>query len=202
MNRSLNTLLPIAVVAGSLTGCVADTALRSELDERGQTWVSFDAPVTLARPAPRYSHAARDYLYLAPVETSTNGVRRHYLWIALGTTLDREWSSAPPPAGATLLLTLDGLPLTLTLVEWAVGSGERLYSVPTPPYEVRRASVSLDELSRIAVASTIEAAVVAADGSVATYDLWDGRWADWEGFLAGVDPAGALRNAEVLGNAR
>jgi hypothetical protein len=202
MNKSMNVLLPVLTAAASLAGCAPESTLRSALDERGQTWVSFDATVTLARPAPRYSHAARDYLYLAPVETSTNGVRRHYLWIALGTTVDRAWPDAAMPEAATLLLTLDGLPLTLALDEWTASEGERLYSVPAPPYEIRRASVSLDELARIAVAGTIEASVIAADGSVARYDLWDGRWADWEGFLAAVDPTGALRNVEVLGNAR
>jgi hypothetical protein len=202
MERSLNGFLPIAVAAASLAGCAVDTSLRSELDDRGQTWVSFDATVTLARPAPRFSHAARDYLYVAPVETSTNGVRRHYLWVALGTTVDRSRPEAALPEAATLLLTLDGLPLTLALDEWTAREGERLYSVPAPPYEIRRASVSLDELARIAVAGAIEASVIAADGSVASYDLWDGQWSEWEGFVAAVDPAGALRNAEVLGNAR
>jgi hypothetical protein len=202
MKRSLNALLPIAAAAASLAGCAPQGALRSELDDRGQTWMSFDATVTLARPAPRYSHAARDYLYLAPVETSTNGVRRHYLWVAIGTTVDRAWSDAALPEAATLLLTLDGLPLTLALDEWTASEGERLYSVPAPPYEIRRASVSLDELARIAVAGVIEASLIAGDGSVATYDLWDGQWSEWEGFVAAVDPAGALRNAEVLGNAR
>jgi hypothetical protein len=202
MNKSLNDFFAIVAVCGSLAGCGSQGALRSQLDPRGQTWVSFDATVTLARPAPRFSNAARDYLYLAPVETSTNGTRRHYLWVALGTTVDRAWPWAAPPEAATLLLTLDGLPLALPLDAWSAPEGEALYSVPAPPYEVRRASVSLDELARIAAAGSIEASVVATDGGVASYELWDGRWADWQGFLAAVDPAGDFRDAEVLGNAR
>jgi hypothetical protein len=201
MKRSPHVLL-LLVAFASLGGCARESVLRSELDERGQTWLSFDATVTLARPAPRFSHAARDYLYLAPVESSTNGVHRHYLWVALGTTVDRAWPGTTPPEAATLLLMLDGLPLALPLDEWSASEAKALYRVAAPPYEIRRASVSIDELARMTLADTIEASVIAADGSVARYDLWDGRWGDWEGFLAAVDPARALRNAEVLGNAR
>jgi hypothetical protein len=202
MTKLPTVLLTMLAAFVSLTGCSSDTALRSEIDERGQTWISFDAMVTLARPAPRYSHAARDYLYLAPVETSTNGVRRHYLWITLGTTVDREWTSASRPAAETLLLTVDGLPLTLTLDEWTASEAEQLYSVPAPPYDIRRASVSLDELARMTLADTIDASVIAADGTVARYELWDGRWSDWDTFVAAADPAGQSRDTAVLGAAR
>jgi hypothetical protein len=201
MTKTPRVFLSFAAVCASLAGC-ADSTLRTDLDGHGQTWLSLDATVTLARPAPRFSHAARDYLYLAPVENSTNGVRRHYLWIAFGTTVDRAWPWAAPPEAATLLLTLDGLPVVLPLDEWSASEGEALYSVPAPPYEVRRASVSLDELARMTLAQTIEATVISADGSVARYDLWDGRWSDWGRFLAAVDPAGESRDVEVLGAAR
>ena len=46
--------------------------------------------------APRFSHAARDYLYLAPVEANEAGKRKHYLWVGLGTTVDRRWPWAAP----------------------------------------------------------------------------------------------------------
>src|SRR5262245_25515483 len=176
-----------------LAACASDDALRSGLDERGRTWVSLDAAVTLARPAPRFSNAARDYLYVAPVQASATGTRRHYLWVGLGTTVDRGWPWAAPAEGATLLLTVDGLPIALPLAEWEDEGGAGLYRTPAPVYQVRRASVSLDELERIATATDIEAQVIASDGSVARYDLWDGRWSDWTPFVAGVDPAAGER---------
>src|SRR4029079_14637894 len=52
----------------ALAGGASRAPLHSQLDAIGRTWVSMEAPVALARPAPRFSHAARDYLYLAPVE--------------------------------------------------------------------------------------------------------------------------------------
>jgi len=178
----------------SLAGCASDDALRSGLDDRGRTWTSLDATVTLARAAPRFSNAARDYLYVAPVESNNGGARRHYLWVGLATTVDRAWPWAVPADAVTLLLTLDGTPLTLPLVEWETPDGAALYKTAAPVYRVRRASVSLDVLERIAAATEIEAQVVASDGSTARYELWSGRWSDWSAFVAGV--AGAAEPAE------
>jgi len=189
--------LALGAAALFLSGCAAEPSLHSRLDDRGRTWLSLDAPLALARAAPRYSRAARDYLYVAPVEANNGGVRRHYLWVGLGTTVDRRWPWAAPPGAATLLLTLDGTPLALPLADWDAEAGAALYRPPAPTYAVRRASVTLDELSRIAAAASISAAVVAADGSVFDYSLWDGRWLDWAAFVARVTgesrPLGASR---------
>jgi hypothetical protein len=173
----------------ALAGCAGDDALRSGIDDRGSSWVTLDAAVALARSAPRFSNAARDYLYLAPVLNSTSGTRRHYLWVGLATTVDRGWPWSAPSEAATLLLTVDGVPVALPLVEWDAQTGADLYRTPAPVYQVRRASVSLDELERIIAATDVEAQIVASDGSVARYDLWDGRWSDWTQFVVGVDPA-------------
>jgi len=195
----VKTLAVCIVPLALLAGCAGEGTLRSTLDDGGRTWLSLDGTVTLARPAPRFSNAARDYLYLAPVEANNGGARRHYIWVGLGTTVDRAWPWAAPPKAATLLLTLDGIPLALPLAEWDGSEGELLYETPAPVYEIRRASVSLDELERIAAAEAIEAQVVASDGGVARYTLWDGRWSDWASFVAGVDPGRAER---PLGAAR
>jgi hypothetical protein len=172
-----------------LAACASEDALRSGIDDRGRSWVTLGSAVTLAKPAPRFSNAARDYLYVAPVQSSTSGARRHYLWVGLGTTVDRGWPWAAPSDAATLLLTVDGVPVTLPLAEWEAQDGAALYETAAPVYQVRRASVSLDELERITTAAEVEAQVVASDGSVARYDLWDGQWSDWAQFVVGVDPA-------------
>ncbi len=180
----------------ALAGCASHEPLRSQLDEAGRTWLSADAPVALSRPAPRFSRAARDYLYLAPVEANNGGTRRHYLWVGLGTTVDRRWPWAAPPEAQTLLLVLDGTPLTLPLEAWEPQVGAGLYRPPAPTYALRRASVSLDELARIAAATSVEAQVVGVDGAVDTYELWSGRWSDWSAFVAGAAgerPLGAAR---------
>jgi hypothetical protein len=192
--RALFAAIGAALLA--LAACANQPSLRSQLDEAGRTWLAADAAVALARPAPRFSRAARDYLYLAPVEANTGGTRRHYLWVGLGTTVDRRWPWAAPPKAQTLLLVLDGTPLTLPLEAWDAQIAADLYRPPAPTYAVRRASVSLDELARIAAATSVEAQIVGEDGAVDTYELWSGSWSDWSAFVAGTAgerPLGAAR---------
>jgi hypothetical protein len=184
--RATRLAFSLGGVLALLAGCASHDALRSNLDERGRTWTSLDAAVTLARAAPRFSNAARDYLYVAPVESNNGGTRRHYLWVGLATTVDRAWPWAAPADAVTLLLTLDGTPLALPLTEWETAEGAALYKPAAPVYRVRRASVSLDVLERIAAAREVDAQVVASDGSTARYELWDGRWSDWSAFVVGV----------------
>ncbi len=184
--RSGLLLSAVGAALLALAGCASRAPLHSQLDEIGRTWVSMEAPVALARPAPRFSHAARDYLYLAPVEANDAGKRKQYLWVGLGTTVDRRWPWAAPADAATLLLTLDGTPLVLPLEDWDAQQGAALYRPPAPVHTVRRASVTLDEVARIAAATTIDALVVARDGSVASYELWSGHWSDWSAFVTDV----------------
>jgi hypothetical protein len=186
MIRRTNAVLGAALLA--LVGCASQAPLRSQLDEAGRTWVSVDEPVALSRAAPRFSLAARDYLYLAPVQANNAGTRWHYLWVGLGTTVDRRWPWAAAPEVQTLLLVLDGTPLTLPLEAWDGQQPEGLYRPKAPTYAVRRASVSLDELARIAAATSVEAQLVRADGAVDAYELWSGSWSDWSRFVASASP--------------
>ncbi len=178
------SVIAVAAFATLIAGCAADIPLKSTLDEKGRTWVSGDALVTLARATPSLSNAARDYLYLAPVEINTTGVRRHYLWVALGSTVDRKWQSSTPATATSVVLAPDGLSVALPLTAWDAALPLSMYSTPAPVYQVQRAPISLDQLERLARAASVEVLVVAADGSTATYELWNGAWADWEPFIA------------------
>ena len=175
--------IAVAAFAALIAGCAADASLKSSLDEKGRTWVSTDALVTLARAAPALSNAARDYLYLAPVEINTNGVRRHYLWVGLASTVDRKWQSSAPATATSVVLAPDGLNVALPLAAWDAELPLSLHSTPAPVYQVQRAPISLDQLERLARAASVEVLVVAGDGSTETYELWDGAWADWEPFI-------------------
>jgi hypothetical protein len=174
------------VLAVGVFGCATDAPLRSTLDDRGQTWVTSDLIVTLARATPRFSATARDYAYIAPVERNEMGARRHYLWLGLATTVDRAWNWAAPTAAVTLVLVLDGRAIALPLSPWDADVASLPQDTPAPVYEMQRASVSLDQLERFASAQSIEMQLVAADGATSTYELWDGAWSDWREFLAAV----------------
>jgi len=181
---TIRNVIAIAAFAVTVASCAVEPQLTSTLDDKGRTWVSADAVVTLARAAPRFSSAARDYLYLAPVEVNTTGVRRDYLWVGLSSTVDRRWLSAEPPTAASVVLALDGLRVVLPLSPWDTALAPSLHSTAAPVYQAQRAAISLDQLERLARAESVHVQVVSGDGSTDTYELWNGAWADWQPFLA------------------
>lgn len=184
-NRSVHVLI---VVALSAAGCAGSRPLRSTLDERGLTLLSAENMLTLARAAPRFSSTARDYLYVAPVETNDAGLLRHYLWLGLGSTVDRAWGWSAPSKATTIVFLLDDLPLALSLTDWDTEPGPSLFDIPAPVYQIQRAQLTLDELARITTAKSIDVEIATGDGAVARYRLWRGAWADWRAFVAEVEP--------------
>lgn len=174
----------VAMVALT-AGCAADTPLQSTFDSKGRTEVRATSVVTLARPVPRFSEAARDYLYLAPVEVNEMGSRRHYLWLGLATTVDHRWLWAERSQPATLVLVFDGLPVAVPLAPWDAAPPQ--FATPAPTYDVRRAHVTLDQLEHLATAGSIEVELLTADGVRTSFALWRGSWVDWLPFVAGIE---------------
>jgi hypothetical protein len=176
----------IPFLAALLAGCASEAPLESSLDSQGRTEVRATSVLTLARPTPRFSEAARDYLYLAPVEVNEMGLRRHYLWLGLATTVDRAWLWAESSEPATLVLVLDDVPIALPLAPWdAAAPG---FTTAAPTYSTLRAQVTLDELERLATASAIRIELVSTTGAREPFALWRGEWADWLPFVAGIEP--------------
>ncbi len=89
----------LATLLAAIYGCASEPPVQSALDDKGVTWSSTPALITLARSAPRFSAAARDYLYVAPMEENDSGKRRHYLWLGSASTVDRARSGATPSIG-------------------------------------------------------------------------------------------------------
>jgi hypothetical protein len=177
-----NLLLLIALLAG----CASEAPLETALDPQGRTEARATSLLTLARPTPRFSEAARDSLYLAPVEVNEMGARRHYLWLGLATTVDRAWLWAENTEAATLVLVLDGMPVALPLSAWdAAAPG---FTTPAPTYKTLRTQVTLDELERLTTAESVEVQIVTADGAREDFALWRGEWTDWLPFVAGIEP--------------
>jgi hypothetical protein len=168
-----------------LAGCAAEPPIESAIDSKGRTRSTATSMVTLASAAPRFSEAARDYLYLVPVEINETGTRRHYLWLGLATTIDRAWLGAQLNAAETLVVSFDGVPVGLPLLAWDPAPPP--FATPAPTYDVRRAHVSLDQLERLATAASIEVEIVPADAARTRFAPWRGRWDDWLPFVAGID---------------
>jgi hypothetical protein len=178
--------LSVLAFTALLAGCATEPPLETALDPQGRTEARATNLLTLARPTPRFSEAARDYLYLAPVEVNEMGARRHYLWLGLATTVDRAWLWGENAEVATLVLLLDGVPVALPLSAWDVAAPG--FTTPAPTYRTLRAQVTLDELERLTTAAAVEVQLMTADGARESFALWRGEWADWLPFVARIEP--------------
>ena len=177
----------LLTLLATIYGCASEPPVQTTLDDNGVTWSRAATLITLARSAPRFSAAARDYLYIAPIEANDSGKRRHYLWLGSASTVDRARSGAAPTSGIALLVIVDGMPMALPLAPWEQSFGAAPHDAPAPLYETQRAQVTLDLVERLANAQTIEVQLVTADGTALRYELWDGAWAQWHAFVLGVE---------------
>jgi hypothetical protein len=185
--------------AAASYGCTSTAVpLESRLDlNTGLTVQTLETPIVLARPIPRLATSARDYAYLGPVEINRMGTREYFLWIGMGSTLDRGFVGEPRPTATTLHLMLDGEPMPLPLSAWHQDTDTPPYAVGTPVHEHLRTRVSLDQLRRIARAKSIDVHIAAADTTTDRYRLWGGRWGELAKFTNEVaeSPSEATANA-------
>jgi hypothetical protein len=192
--RRRNVCLAL-LAALALSGCGGSTGAIERLDERsGITLLRGSAPLVFARTEPRYSRSARDYVYVAPVETNRQGVREYYLWVGVATTLDRGFLAPAIAVPRVLYVEVAGAPMELPLRAWSelvpTRLGEPIYATPVPVLEQLAARVSLQQLELIE-AEHPGAVRVAADGSTTRrYARWD-EDSTFAPFLARVANGGA-----------
>lgn len=139
-------------------------------------------PVALLAPRPGLSVVGKDYLFTAPVTVNRGGGPRDYLWFALGSTTDRVLTNTPEPTFETIVLVVDGVPMTFDLFPWSEASGEEPFDVGVLERAVYGARVSHSQVRRIASATRLEAYVTDADNRSPTYALADGEFAGWESY--------------------
>ena len=180
-----------AVVA--LSGCASTQSLAPRFDERtGVTWTALSEPVAMAHAKPQHSTAARDYLYVGPLEMNERGTRQEYLWFGLATTVPNAFSADLPSLPNSLLLEIDSLVFELPIVAWNEASP---YETPATVTHSMTARVSLDQIGLIAGAEDVRVELHNDDGSKTAYAHWDGAWIDWVEFRDAVDPnAGLVRS--------
>jgi hypothetical protein len=183
-DRSMGAWLLAACVAA----CAGRSALVETLDERaGMTITRSREPLVFARTEPRYSRSARDYVYLGPVATNRQGVREHFLWVGVATTLDRGFIAPTAPAPRILYVTVNGEPIELPLrpLQELVRSTstDRFYATPVPVQVELAARVTLQQLALIDATRPTSIAV-GMDGETAprAYARWDDK-ADFSAFM-------------------
>lgn len=180
----MQSLVPTIIAVAMLAGCASTRSpVEEHFDEgSGLTWVSMDEPIVLARTVPLYTVAARDYLYIGPIETNRLGEREHYLWLGLASTVDRSLRGDSAPGADKLLLLIDGTPVAFALSRWVADFEAPHYDVKVPLAGTRRARVSLNQIHRIAEADSLEVHVLSETGASARYELWQGNWPNWGRF--------------------
>ena len=174
-----------ALLAG---GCGAtNPVLPARFDSvTGDMIVTYRDALVFARPVPHLSAAARDYLYVGPVEVSRNGVQRYFLWIGVASTIDRELARERNPHLRTMRLELDGETLDLPLIAWDDQS-DAPYRVPAPVHAALRTSIDFADLGRISSAGIGRITLYAGSGEPYEYTHWRGRWPQWEQIDADAD---------------
>lgn len=161
---------------------------RERLDEEsGITVVTESEPIVFARTEARYSRSQRDYVYLGPVEANRQGTRDYYLWVGVGTTIDRGYLAPSEETPATLFVEVRGEVMELTLEPWAerepsLGS-VRLYKTPVHLESRLAARVTLDQLTLLAREPLRSVRVADQQGNTKLYFRWDDHDA-WPAFLA------------------
>jgi hypothetical protein len=188
--RAAAFVTTIALAASLVGACAQEAALIEMLDEHGVTISRDAAPIVFARTESRYSHSARDYLYLGPVETNRQGIRDYYLWVGIATTLDRGFIAPTVEIPRMLYLNVQGEPIELPLRPWSEvlrdAGPEPLYETAVDTETALAARVTLQQLELFAAEPLASIATATADGDTREYFRWEQRqtWLDFIAALA------------------
>ncbi|MGI9225010.1 MAG: hypothetical protein ACR2QX_11070 [Woeseiaceae bacterium] len=182
LHRHIDRACLIAAVA-ALSACATQVPVVSRLDSSGITVVTLDDALVLSRPAPRLAALVQDYAYIGPVRVNRMGKIDHYLWVGFASTVDREFINASTAEAVTLALVVDGQPMILALDDWSTRLDHPPYDTAAPIYATLATPVSLDQIDRIASATSVEALFIAENAAVARYRMWAGTWATWTLFV-------------------
>jgi len=178
---ALLTALSVALLAA---GCAGTPSPVSRLDSSGLTVVAQSEAVLLTSSVPELTLTAKDFAVIGPVEINRSGALDFYLWLGLGSSVDRKRQGLDPPEAKSLAVLVDGEPMLFPLTDWPIGLDAPPYDAPTPIHSTLAARASLDQIHRIAAADDVEVHLVAQTGRAARYRLWKGRWSAWTTFSA------------------
>ena len=191
-NRALNSLLlPIALTWIS-SWLVAGCASSPDVDDRfvqatGSTWRVAGQPMVFERTEPRFSRSARDYTYVGPVALNRRGTWDYFLWIGIGSTLDRGFLAPEEIVPDSVMIFVDDEPFELSLTKWDDRVPGLAGQVPyKPPVSVEwhlAARVTLDQIALISERGIDHLLLHSADGRNRDFFEW-GEQPHWATFVA------------------
>jgi hypothetical protein len=189
-------------LASALSICAACTGggggvARERLDEASGVTVLADVrPIVFARTETRYSRSGRDYLFLGPVEANRQGNREYYLWVGVGTTLDRGYIAPEDQVPDVLYAEVAGEPLELALRPWQDREPQldrkQVYRTAVPLRTELAARVTLSELELLSRASLASVRVGVRGAAARVYFRWDDQPV-WRNFFGAVTAVGDRR---------
>lgn len=173
-------------------GCGSSGGVRERADAAtGLTWVAASEPGVYALTDPRYSRAARDYVYIGPVETNAQGMRQYYLWVGVGSTLDRGLLPSTGQNASRITMLIDGEPIVLDLMPWAqlMGGATSIepYDPPVRPLVEYGSRVTRDLLTRINTHAPAALRLADRAGESRQFFAWS-PMPRWAGFAADENP--------------
>jgi hypothetical protein len=197
----LTALTAFAVL--QLTGCQGTVGqlVPERFDENtGITYWSASRPMVFARQAGQYSRSARDYAYVGPVETNRQGIREYYLWVGVGSTLDRDYLALSREVPNALFIVTKGELMELKLMPWASGmpglDAGHAYDTRVGLDSELVARVTRDQLELLAGEPTNTLLFGRDDGRPDRYELWrsSGAWDDFLQHISEIAPAASARS--------
>lgn len=186
MNGRGTILIALAAIgAGGCAWLPRSDSLASDVTEAG-VWPSRSRDaVWFAARRPGLSAVAKDYLFAGPMTVNRDGSRDRYLWFAVGTTIDRHLTGAPKPELETVVLLVDGTPMTFDLNAWDDGTASSPYALSVGRYVSYAARVTGSQLGELANADALEAYVTDSNGRSPKYVVVRGDPAEWRSFGGG-----------------
>ncbi len=196
--RALSRLAARLALASALAAAAAchgggGGVAKERLDGASGVTVLADVrPIVFARTETRYSRSGRDYLFLGPVEANRQGSREYYLWVGVGTTLDRGYIAPEGEVPDTLYVDVGGEPMELALRPWSEREPRldraELYRTSVPLRGELAARVTLSQLQVLSGAALASVRVGARGGTSRVYFRWDHEPV-WSAFLGAAAAA-------------
>jgi len=134
------------------------------------------APLILYRDESAHAAHARDYVYLGPIEVNRMGSYSYFLWLCIWSTISNEDIAAQRDGFESIVLFVDGEPLSLELLGWTperIGLSESVYPKPVASAADAYYAVTLDQIRLLAEATDIRLHSGAGGGS--TFEPWDSQ---------------------------
>ena len=177
----------IALAALLLVACAnspTDTLTLSLDDSSGESFTHVREPLRLATERPGLSVVGKDYLLVAPVVVSGTPNAGQYLWLALGTTVDRTLNGAPTPSLDRIVLDVDGSLMTFELTRWDETAQNEPFDVAIMVSRSFATPLTNNQLAKIANAVELHAYVTNSEHRSPRYALVHGEPRDWLGLNA------------------